>query len=266
MNRIHWLAWPALTFGIIGIALSLAAIVAVSISSAQIQSSVDKVFSRADVALTTAHVISNEVADSITDSRQYLSGVNQRMEEKVLGLSTNAPTNPSQVEALTISLVTVSQHVQSWFTLFESAIQLSELIEELIDATIFFFRSDNQIRHDTLIALENGHAQLQETLVAVDELITQWEDIRSNPKSPPNIQPFFSRIDHTLVNAQQYSIDFTQGLTKLQSATNALQSRLKRRLTVVTLIISLLLVWNAAAQFTLARWGWQNRLLKKIPR
>ncbi|MEM7144107.1 MAG: hypothetical protein AAF591_03165 [Verrucomicrobiota bacterium] len=259
MSKNSWLAWPALIFGSLGVALSLAAVAAAFILSARIQSSVDTVFTRVDTMLETVHDTSTEVSDSITDSREYLANVNQRIEEKVVNLSSAANIDPAQFESITLSLLTVSQRVQSWLTLFESAKQLTQLIEELIDATLIFFRTDNQTREDLLAALDQGHAQLQETLTAFDELIIQWEVVRTNPNSPAQFQPLFSRIDTALENVEQYTANFTQGVSDLQSATDALQSRLKKRLAFATLIITLLLIWNTAAQFTLTLWGWQNR-------
>jgi hypothetical protein len=254
-----WLAWTATIFGSLGILLCLAALIATFIVSSHLRTSVDHVFARVSSLLSTVRETSTEVTATIASSRRTVTDIDLRIDEEITLLADKTNIDPAKLESLTTQLTNLTQRLRDWLALFDSAQQFSRLVEELIDATLGFFRSDNQSRQDILTALENGQTQLEDTINAFDELMIQWESIRNDPESPSPVKPLFTRIDDSLALVENYTGAFTTGITELENATGALQSRLKQRIFFGTLIISALLVWQAVAQFCLARWGWQKR-------
>jgi hypothetical protein len=260
-----WLAWPALIFGAFGILLCLAALIATFIVSSHLRTSVDNVFERVSSLLSTVHETSTEVTATIASSRRTVTDIDQRIDEEITLLADKTNIDPAQLESLTTQLSGITQRLRDWLTLFDSAQQFSRLVEELIDATLGFFQSDNEIRQDILTTLENGQVQLEETIIAFDELMIQWENLRNDPETPSPVKPLFTRIDESLALVEKYTATFTTGIAELENATEDLQSRLKQRIFFGTFIISLLLVWQAVAQFCLARWGWHKRRPSALP-
>jgi polyhydroxyalkanoate synthesis regulator phasin len=259
-----WLAWTAVFFGSLGILLCLAAIGVIIIVSSHIQTSVNNVFTEVSSLLSSVRQTSTEVTANIATSRNAIAEIDQGIDEKITRLANNADINSAELETLFGKITSISQRLRDWLTLFDSAQQLSRLVEELIDATLIFSRSDDQTRQDILSALENGKAQLEESIAAFDDLMIQWEKIRHDPDEAPPTRPLFNRIDTALALVEEYTAAFTSDITKLKDATDDLQSRLKRRIFFGTLIISALLVWQAVAQYCLARWGWQRKSTRRI--
>jgi hypothetical protein len=66
-----------------------------------------------------------------------------------------------------------------------------------------------------------------------------------------------SRIDHSLEKVEQSGQNFETGIVELATDVTNLETRLHRQLLLAALLVSLLLIWMAAAQASLAIHGWR---------
>ena len=132
------------------------------------------------------------------------------------------------------------------------------MIDDLIESTMIFLRADDEARQSIGEALESGRVQLEEAVNAFDELVAQWENVRGERGPPPSVEPLFARIDGALGLVEEHTSAFSSAVGELEEANRDLQTGLKRRILLGTVIGAFLLAWQAVAQWSLACWGWRK--------
>ena len=136
-----------------------------------------------------------------------------------------------------------------------------EQVIVLVDSTIVFFRSDPDNSRANLIAtLEDGRERIEVALGLLGDAGNRLEELRSGETSEDAagvVRSLAEKVDASLGSIQMHADAFSVGIREIQEWILATRNRIDRALLRVAILGSVLLVWQAAAQASLAAIGRQ---------
>jgi hypothetical protein len=127
---------------------------------------------------------------------------------------------------------------------------------------------ESQAREDLLAAIRTGYDEIERTVKLVDDVsqcvdqLGQSADIEENARK---ITTLSQRLDDSLTTVSGVAADFETGIADLRADVSGLGADVRRWLLISAIIATLLLVWLAVAQCSLAWHGWKLFRRRPVP-
>ena len=146
------------------------------------------------------------------------------------------------------------------FYCFKSLIiEFIGLLIDMAESTIGYIKTESDVRADVSTALQNANTQIEEAADFLLQIQARLAAIRANRDGGGNvsrIRVLSTRIDSALGSLQGYAQSFTGGVAEIREGVNDLTNRIRRAIRMGAVTVSVLLLWVAAGQVSLAVHGW----------
>ncbi len=157
-------------------------------------------------------------------------------------------------EKLNAGVVKVRQLADS----ADAVLIFAEEMMTILQSTGIFFKRNPESFDQIVTALRSGRTEIANLEEQVLQLKGRVADVRAGVKSTKkNLETkmLSDKIDTSLINLNKYANIFEQATTKVLDATKQIQLKIRNMVLMIQLIVTILLVWQAGAQVSLAILG-----------
>jgi methyl-accepting chemotaxis protein len=261
------MVWPkrsggvlAIVLGVLGIIGCLAGIVKVWSLYGQIDDAVAAVSFQVDDALARLEGHSRNANQYISEAQDSVRELNSRVKSRVAESRDIPLEEAADIDQIERQLYARVQLAQDVIGFIGSTLELVEQLSTVVQSASTFVKKDSRTIEDLVVALRDGKQELRRTSTLVEEVKTAMAEIREHRDVEENakrITTLSSVIDKSLTKVKQHAESFDQGVVKSRAAFRDLATRVRQRLLMLALVLTLILVWIAIAQTSLAVTGWR---------
>ena len=248
--------WLALSFGIIGMLACFAAIAGGWIWSFQVRASLDRAAGQVTGFTGRLSDRSGEASAWLAESQATIGGFQKELETSVEGALERRGVDPEEFEAIARQVRTAVNQVREWLVVAESSGAVVDLLRGVVDSIGGLVSSD--LGSGAGEALAQTLQEVRETGIAMEELRGAVEEAMAAGASGVDTRRARSILDRSataLASLQGHTDAMQAAVDEVEVATLELQSRLHERLSWTLGVGTVLLLWQAVAQWSLARWG-----------
>ena len=255
----------AMLLGILGIIACLAGIVKVWSLRGQIDDLVAVVSLQVDDALARLEGHSQNANRYISDAQVSVRELNARVKQRV-SESRDVPfEEAADIDQIERQLYARVQLARDVIGFVGSTLDLVEQLSAVVQSASLFVKKDTRTMEDLVADVRDGKREMRRTSELVEEVTTALAEIREHRDVEENakrITTLSAVIDTSLTKVKQHAESFNQGVVKTRATFTDLATRIHQRLLMLTLVLTLIIVWIAVAQLALAVIGW--RLLRRV--
>lgn len=201
------------------------------------------------------------VADGwIGDSRKAVGDVESRIVSGATQLVASVKLDLPFLDDVEQELQTHIATVREWLLIARS---VTDLVEELLGVLDSLFVGDGpltDVRAEVAAALQGARAQVDAVTQLLVEFRAELSTIRSGValeiRQGP-LRELSARIDEALAELQQHVRIFIAEVTGLREFAETMRAKVRRGTLLAGGAMTLLLLWQGAAQGALAAWGWR---------
>jgi hypothetical protein len=248
--------WLVALIGCLGMLACLAAVIGVWILSHRVRGSVERVVGKVTEFTLRVEERSGEVAVRIGESRGKVQGLERRLEEKVSALAEGGGLDPAEVQDLEDQLRGLAQRIHDWMEVAESTREFMELFGEILDSLGGVVGAEGQ--EELGAELTSGLGEVREAAGVLDELVVALDEAGTNREAADGgekIEPILPRFANSLAVLEKRTTDFSSKVGSIGTAAETFGKTINRRVFLGAIVATVLLAWQAAAQWCLARWG-----------
>lgn len=258
------IGWLVTLLGAVGIVTCIAGLVVVWIAHARIQRPLAEVVDTLTGLGAEVEVRADEVAGGVQSARDAVTELDQRVPRQAQDILNLSEEDLARIGEGYDGVRRVVQRLRELAELAGAALSFVEQTLGMVESTVGFVRTDREARASLWNALEEGRNELEEASRLLDEVLLKLDGIRSGGGVGMDSGPIRSLaegIGSSLEALQGHVETFAAGVGELRDGIEALHRRIRGVLFRAALILSLLLVWQLAAQASLAvhGWGWAKR-------
>lgn len=264
--------WTTRVIGVLGVVLgaagvgaSLLALVAVWNVRARIDTTIANTFDRVDVVLTRLAKRAQQTNQRIQGARDAVRDLNERVQQRVAELRDVPEEEALHLEGIERELYAATQQVKDWTAFMQATVELIEQLLEMMESTSAFLKDDSHTALDVVHSLRQGNVELIETSKLVASVEHRLSELRAGgniEQRAAQIESLSSRIRGSLDKVQRFGIECETAVIAARSRIGELGGRIRRRIAIGAVLGTLLLLWIAVAQLSLALLGrriWQSR-------
>ncbi len=264
MNSIpaKFLAWLATVFGGLGTFIGLVGIILVWIGAAQFSGMMGRISTQIDQATERVTERAGQATARIEESRTSLGRLELRLTEKLAKAAAGGQLAPESFDDLELRLQIFSQRLEDWQQIALAIRDFGDAGIELLSGFPGIVSSHEQAITRLRASLGRVETLVGESAAALDKmegLLTKVREGTVGEKAIEEFQPLFKRIDRALLKAVAQTHVFSKGMTVIGGVARQATERMWQRTNTVAIVLTLLLLWQAAGQYCLARWGRANR-------
>ncbi len=255
----------AMLLGILGAAACLLGIVQAWSLRGQVDELVAVVAVKVDGALAKVEGHSQNANLYISEAQDSVRELNARVKSRV-AQSRDVPLEEAadidQIERQLYARVQLARDVVGFVG---STLDLVEQLSAVVQSASLFVKKDTRTMEDLVANVRDGKREMRRTSELVEEVTTALAEIREHRDVEENakrITTLSAVIDTSLTKVKQHAESFNQGVVKTRATFTDLATRIHQRLLMLTLVLTLIIVWIAVAQLALAVIGW--RLLRRV--
>jgi hypothetical protein len=248
--------WLVALIGCLGMLACLAAVIGVWILSHRVRGSVERVLGKVTEFTLRAEERSGEMAGRVGESRGKVQELERRLEEKVSAVAEGGGLNPAELEDLEDQLRGLAQRTRDWMEVAESTREFVALFGEILDSLGGVVGADG--RDELGAALTSGLGDVLEAAGVLDELVVALDEARANREAADGgekIESTLTRFADSLGVLEKRTTAFADKVGSIGTAAETLGKMIKRRVFLGAIVATVLLAWQAVAQWCLARWG-----------
>jgi hypothetical protein len=244
----------------IGTVACLAGVLGVWTVRARVDEAVERIVVRVDGVLTRledgARQTKEIVAEVHESARQFNARVQQRVAE-LRGVPTDEAADIDQIERQLYARI---QRAADLIALMQAGADLIEQMLQMLESAAVLVKRESQAREDLLATIRAGYEEIQRTVKLVDDVsqcVEQLEESADIEENARRITTLSERLDASLTTISGVAADFETGIADLRADVGGLGNDVRRWLMISATIATLLLVWLAVAQLSLAWHGWK---------
>jgi|GEM_PF-6648007 len=267
MARLKWLA------GLLGLILGVAGIIACFVGivftwsiRSQIDESVCQVSTRFDHFLVKAEAPANKVAETIEIAEKSMRRLNNRVQQRVSQLRDMPLEDAPKIDDLERKLYAKTKLVRNWIGTMQSIMDLIEQVVHMFQSAALFARQDDHTFSDLIAAIHAGKKEIQNASELLEAVRISLVEIRNNKNADKNakrISTLSSKIDASLAKTLNHAESFQTAVAKARTICTDLSSKIRRQVLIAVILLTVVLIWTAIAQLSLAIHGWKALGLKK---
>ena len=201
------------------------------------------------------------VADGwIGESRQAVGEVEAHLVTGTTQLLASAELDLAWFDGLEQDLQTHVTTLREWLLVARSVADLVEELLGVLDSLVVGESPLTEVRTDVDAALQGAREQVDSVTQLLVEFRTELTAIRSGVAQEVRTGPLrelSTRIDDALAVLQQEVRSFIAEVTGLREFVETMRAKVRRGTLLVSGALTLLLLWQGAAQGALAAWGWR---------
>ena len=258
MRRV--VGWLGATFGSLGVVLCLVGLVGVWLVNARIQAPLSRAADSVRGLGAEVRSKAGEVHDGVGEAREAVGGIEEWIKEGVQEALNLSAEDLVQLAGLEEEVRRGVERVTYWIAVAESAAALIDqgvnMVESIVGAP-----GDAAAQERSLTEwVEVGKAELAQAVALLDAFHVQLVELRPGPLDGPlsgPLQEGIALVDAKLAAIQEQIVAFGQAVGAVEERITQLHQRIRGLLRLVAVVLSGLLLWQLAAQASLAVHGWR---------
>jgi methyl-accepting chemotaxis protein len=251
--------------GTAGIVACLAGIAPVWSVRGRIDDGVAEVSVRVDDVLARVEDRASKVAGTLRSARDSARGLNQRVQHRVSELRDVPLEEAADLNELEQQLYARIQLAGDWIRLIQSTMDLVEQLMQVVESATLFAQQDAHAMADLVAALRDGKKEIQHTSELVEDVKASLTEIRAHSNLDENakqITTLSAMIDTSLAKTGRHAESFQGAVAEARTDVTGLATRIRRQTAIGAVLLTVLLVWMAVAQLSLAVHGWRALRLR----
>jgi methyl-accepting chemotaxis protein len=266
------MVWLRRLVGLLGVLLGTAGIVACLagiVSVWSIRSRVDdgaaEASARVDDVLARVEDRANKVTDTIQSAQDSARDLNQRVQQRVSELRDVPLEEAADIDELERQLYARIQLAGDWIGFIQSTMDLVEQLVGIVESASLFAQKESHTMADVIGAIRDGKEEIRHTSEMVDDIKISLAEIRSHSDVDENakqIRTLSSTIDTSLAKTRRYAEAFQRAVAEARADIAGLATRIRRQTLIAAVLLTVILVWIAIAQLSLAVHGWRALRLR----
>ncbi len=201
------------------------------------------------------------IADGwIGESRQAVGEVESHLVSGATQLVASAELDLAWFDGLEQDLQSHVTTVHEWLLVARSVADLAEELLGVLDSLVVGESPLTEVRTDVAAALNGARQQVDAVTQLLVEFRTELTAIRSGVALEMRTGPLrelSTRLDEALAALQQEVRVFLAEVTGLRTFAESMRLKVRRGALLASGALTLLLLWQGAAQGALAAWGWR---------
>ena len=251
-----------IAFGLLGVILCFVAFMATWIVGGRVihatSGMVDQVESRLNKLVTVAVDTQTGIDATRKVARELETNIREQAKSRLQEAVKPSPEAMAKIDDLEVKLTAGVTKVRLLADKADALLVFSQDMMTILQSTGFFFNRNPESFDQINSALQSG----RDEIVNLEQQVLQFKgrvaDMRTGVKSKKTdleTKMLSDKIDTSLINVSKYANGFELAVTKVIDAASRVQTRIRNYILAIQLIITLLLIWPAAAQLSLAMLG-----------
>ncbi len=244
--------------GSAGVLACLAAFIGVWVVNYRIQQPVEYLLDEATSLCEQAAGGAGRIAGKLDTSRDVVSDLQERLHDALQDALNLTDEDLLRIESLYTDLTVATQQVREWIGLAQASLEFLGQAVDLVSSTFGYVQADASVRTELSSALNSGAEKVEEAVLLLDQI--QRHVLAIQARETPEleltaIKSLSAKMDEVLLSLKEKALTVAFELTGLGEAINTLQVRIQRILLLISIALSVLLFWQAAAQAALVLLG-----------
>ncbi len=171
----------------------------------------------------------------------------------------------ADIDELERQLYARIQIATNWIEFIQSTMDLIEQLMQAIESASLFAKRESHTMADLIVALRNGKDEIQQTSQLAEDVKASLVEIRARSdvdETAKRITTLSSKIDTSLTKAGRHADGFQEAIGEVRDDFVTFASRIRRQTAVAAMLLTVILVWIAVAQLSLATHGWKALRLR----
>ncbi len=255
-----------MTLGVLGVAACLAGLVGIWVLNHRIQRPTQEILDQVVALCVQGADGADAIAEEIESSREGAREIQDLLQTRIREAFDLSEEDIEQIETLYTDLQFVIQRVRNWMVLAETALDFVDQLIDITASTVGYVQADSSVRDDLSSALVQGANKVEEAAILLDEIHRQVLTLQNPDDTKLELKRFetlSSRIDGALLHLKEQTLLFSVEILGLAEAAERFHTRFKRLILLGAVLLTFLLLWQAAAQTALVMLG--NRLIQTKP-
>jgi len=248
----------AILLGSAGVLACLAAFIGVWVVNHRIQQPMEYLLDEAFSLCEQAAGGAGQIAGKLDASRDVVSDLQERLHDALQDALNLTDEDLLRIESLYTDLTVATQQVREWIGLAQASLEFLDQAVDLISSTFGYIQADTSIRTELSSALNSGAEKVEEAALLLDQVQQHVLAIQARGNSELElaaIETLSEKMDGVLLSLKEKALTVAFELTGLGEAIETLQVRIQRILLLISIALSVLLFWQAAAQTALVLLG-----------
>ncbi len=248
----------ALMLGIVGLVVCLAGIVGVWTVRNRVDLTLEKTFGRVDDVLERLHARAQEATDRIQSTQDSVRDLNARIQQRVAELRDVPLEEAADIDQIERQLYARIQQAKTLFEFMQSTVELVAQLLEMTEATSGFLQDDSRTTQELVASLRAGRDEINVAANLGAKVQLDIIELRANrnvDEVAKRIKTISARLDTSFAKVEGYGIAFESGVSKTRGDVKLLGQRIRWKLTVISVVLTVILFWLAVGQLSLAIHG-----------
>jgi len=256
----------AILLGSAGVLACLAAFIGVWVVNYRIQQPVEHLLDEATSLCEQAAGGAGRIAGELDTSRDMVRDMQERLQAALQDALNLTDKDLLRIESLYTDLTVATQQVREWIGLAQTSLEFLDQAVDLISSTFGYVQADASARSSLSSALNSGAEKVEEAVLLLDQVQQHVLAIQARGNSElelATVETLSVKLDGVLLSLKEKALTVAFELTGLGEAIETLQVRIQRILLLISIALSVLLFWQAAAQAALVLLG--RRMIQSKP-
>jgi hypothetical protein len=239
-------------FGSLGLVLAIAALVGVWVLSQRVTHAVDVGASALTEFTQAVHDRAGVAGGRVRESRERVELLQNRLDEALEGQE----LDPVKMRAGLAELQGYAEEINEWIALAGSTQDLVVLLDGVLGSVEAVAGAEGRSAVATEMA--GGALKVKEASVAFAELREALDEIQAigeEPNGGAQVKPLLTRCADLLGQLEASIGGFSESVERAEDAVEQFSETLRFKIHLAAWVASVLLVWQGAGQYCLARWG-----------
>ncbi|MCG8585223.1 MAG: hypothetical protein MI757_10970 [Pirellulales bacterium] len=242
--------------GLVGLVACGAAIYGTWYVRQQVEDTVVVAFDTADQTLERVEGLAQQTNQRVAGVRTSLEFLDEQVRLRVAERRKVSPKEAAGIDEIERQLYAHIQHIANLIDFMRSSVDLVEQLLAMAESTAAFLQTDTRSARDVVVALRAGHEEIEQASAIADDVREALVEVRASRNIEQNaerIRTLSSRIDGSLTKIAGYGDQFEQGIGNLRKDTSDFGERIRERLLVLAIALTVFLAWMALGQLCMMR-------------
>ncbi len=255
-------------FGGIGVAVSLVGLAGVWVVQARLKDPLMQMTGTLVAACDQVSAGVTGMTSRVEVSRVAIQALDERVSARIDELRTLPDFDFGKLMTLRVRAEAGMTQLRGWLDVAEGAVMALDQVKEGLAQAVGYVRTAPEARGELRGAIDASRLRVDETLLLLEDLGQQVEELQAAPASPETTETLdrlCTRLDEALLGVILEVTGFSERMAALSASINDAASRIVGLLWVITLALSLLLIWHGTAQYCLLRTSLRLLALSRRP-
>lgn len=253
------LAVGMLLFGAVGCLASLVGVAAIWWLRGWADDTTTHVLDRVDGVIGRVASRAGDTTQRVNSVRDSLHSLNARVQQRVAVLTKVDTEDAADIDALERQLYAAFDRLSDWLGLLRDSAELVQQIRDGVAASSAFLQADSHSILEVVSAVRRGNEELVQTVELLASVKSHLGEIRANRDVEDHAAQFtslYARIDGGLGKVADLAVEFETAIQTSRVNMADRGQRMRQGMLWGAVLSTLLCIWIAIAQASLALHGW----------